>query len=106
MDNFSRLKNSGYSRKMVTFSIGLLICATLFFIVSTFVFLRDADRDSKYLEMASDMRVLLHQISTNSRTATAGDASAFATLNKAEERFDRTYRVLLTGDSQLPGVDK
>lgn len=106
MDNFSRLKNSGYSRKMVTFSIGLLICATLFFIVSTFVFLRDADRDSKYLEMASDMRVLLHQISTNSRTATAGDASAFATLNKAEERFDRTYRVLLTGDSQLPGVGK
>ena len=104
MDNISRFKNSGHSRKVFTFSIGVLICATLFFIVSTFIFLRDADRDAKYLEMASDMRVLLHQISTSSRAATAGDASAFSTLKKATDRFDRSYRILQTGDSQLPGV--
>ena len=104
MDNISRFKNSGHSRKVFTFSIGVLICATLFFIVSTFIFLRDADRDAKYLEMASDMRVLLHQISTSSRAATAGDASAFLTLKKATDRFDRSYRILQTGDSQLPGV--
>jgi len=104
MDNISRFKNSGHSRKVFTFSIGVLICATLFFIMSTFIFLRDADRDAKYLEMASDMRVLLHQISTSSRAATAGDASAFSTLKKATERFDRSYRILQTGDSQLPGV--
>ncbi|MBT5292300.1 MAG: chemotaxis protein [Cellvibrionales bacterium] len=104
MDNISRFKNSGHSRKVFTFSIALLVCATLFFIVSTFIFLRDADRDAKYLEIASDMRVLLHQISTSSRAATAGDASAFSTLKKATERFDRSYRILLAGDNQLPGV--
>ena len=104
MDNLRRLKSSGYSRKIFTLSIAVLICATLFFIVSTFIFLRDADRDAKYLEMASDMRVLLHQISTSSRAATAGESSAFSTLNEATERFDRSYRILQTGDRQLPGV--
>ena len=104
MDNISRMKSNGNSQKIFTFSIGVLICATLFFIVSTFIFLRDAERDAKYLEMASDMRVLLHQISTSSRAATAGDASAFATLKKANERFGQTYRILQTGDRQLPGV--
>ena len=104
MDNLRRFKSSGHSRKIFTLSIALLVCATLFFIASTFIFLRDADRDAKYLEMASDMRVLLHQISTSSRAATAGDASAFSTLKKATDRFDRSYRVLQTGDSQLPGV--
>ncbi|HAW13897.1 MAG TPA: chemotaxis protein, partial [Cellvibrionales bacterium] len=104
MDNIRRLKSSSHSRKIFTLSIAVLVCATLFFIVSTFIFLRDADRDAKYLEMASDMRVLLHQISTSSRAATAGDSSAFSTLQKATDRFDRSYRVLQTGDSQLPGV--
>lgn len=104
MDNIRRLKGSGHSRKIFTLSIAVLICATLFFIVSTFIFLRDADRDAKYLEMASDMRVLLHQISTSSRAATAGESSAFSTLNEATERFDRSYRILQTGDRQLPGV--
>ena len=104
MDNISRMKNSSNSRRIFTLSIAALICATLFFIVSTFIFLRDADRDAKYLEMASDMRVLLHQISTSSRAATAGDASAFATLKKSSERFEQTYRVLQTGDRKLPGV--
>ena len=104
MDNISRMKDSGNSRRIFTLSIAVLICATLFFIVSTFIFLRDADRDAKYLEIASDMRVLLHQISTSSRAATAGDASAFATLKKASERFEQTNRVLQTGNSKLPGV--
>jgi len=104
MDNIRRLKSSSHSRKIFTLSIAVLVCATLFFIVSTFIFLRDADRDAKYLEMASDMRVLLHQISTSSRAATAGDSSAFSTLQKATDRFDRSYRILQTGDSQLPGV--
>ena len=104
MDNISRMKDSGNSRRIFTLSIAVLICATLFFIVSTFIFLRDADRDAKYLEIASDMRVLLHQISTSSRAATAGDASAFATLKKASERFEQTNRVLQTGNSELPGV--
>ncbi len=104
MDNIRRLKSSNHSRKIFTLSIAVLVCATLFFIVSTFIFLRDADRDAKYLEMASDMRVLLHQISTSSRAATAGDSSAFSTLQKATDRFDRSYRILQTGDSQLPGV--
>ena len=104
MDNIRRLKGSGYSRKIFTLSIAVLICATLFFIVSTFIFFRYADRDAKYLEMASDMRVLLHQISTSSRAATAGESSAFSTLNEATERFDRSYRILQTGDRQLPGV--
>ena len=104
MDNISRMKDSGNSRRIFTLSIAVLICATLFFIMSTFIFLRDADRDAKYLEMASDMRVLLHQISTSSRAATAGDASAFATLKKASERFEQTNGVLQTGNSKLPGV--
>ena len=104
MDNIRRLKGSGHSRKIFSLSIAVLICATLFFIVSTFIFLRDADRDARYLEMASDMRVLLHQISTSSRAATAGESSAFSTLNEATERFDRSYRILQTGDRQLPGV--
>lgn len=104
MDNISRMKDSGNSRRIFTLSIAVLICATLFFIMSTFIFLRDADRDAKYLEMASDMRVLLHQISTSSRAATAGDASAIATLKKASERFEQTNGVLQTGNSKLPGV--
>lgn len=104
MDNISQVKNSGHSRTAFTFSIGLLLCATILFMVSTFIFLRDADRDAKYLELAGDMRVLLHQISTSSREATDGNASAFVTLKKASERFDQTYQVLKTGDSNLPGV--
>ncbi len=104
MENISHSTNSGNSRKLFTVSIALLVCATLLFIFSTFIFLRDADRDAKYLELAGDMRVLLHQISTSSREATAGDASAFVTLKKSSERFDRTYRTLKKGDSELPGV--
>ena len=104
MENITPIKNSGHSRKAFTFSIGLLICATVFFMLSTFIFLRDADRDAKYLELSGDMRVLLHQISTSSREATDGKPSAFVALKKASDRFDQTYQTLLTGDGELPGV--
>ena len=104
MENITPIKNSGHSRNAFTFSIGLLICATVFFMLSTFIFLRDADRDAKYLELSGDMRVLLHQISTSSREATDGKPSAFVALKKASDRFDQTYQTLLTGDGELPGV--
>ena len=97
-------KTGDKSGKLFTFSIVMLVCATTMFMVSTFFFLRDADRDARYLALASDMRVFLHQISTSSREATAGEASAFVTLKKATERFEYTYQTLRNGNESLPGV--
>ncbi len=104
MDNIMHSKSGGKSGKLFTFSIVMLVCATTMFMVSTFFFLRDADRDARYLALASDMRVFLHQISTSSREATAGEASAFVTLKKATERFEYTYQTLRNGNDKLPGV--
>ena len=104
MDNIMHGKTGDKSGKLFTFSIVMLVCATTMFMVSTFFFLRDADRDARYLALASDMRVFLHQISTSSREATAGEASAFVTLKKATERFEYTYQTLRNGNESLPGV--
>lgn len=92
------------SNKAFTVSISFLVLATLFFAASMFFFLRDASRDAKYLEYTGDLRVFAHQISTSSREATAGDASAFATLKKATERYEKTFLVLESGDTKLPGI--
>lgn len=104
MKRFGGGTGSSSSGKAFTLSIGLLICATIVFIASTFMFLRDAGRDAKYLEYAGDLRVLSHQISTSSREATEGDASAFVALKKSSERFSSIFHSLDQGDSSLPGV--
>lgn len=99
------IKSNGFkSKKLFTYSTLLLITVTLFFIWSTFIFLRNAERDGKYLEQTSDMRVFAHQISTSSREASSGDASAFAVLKKATSNFERTYDALDNGNASEPGV--
>ncbi len=92
------------SSRAFTFSVALLIIATLCFCASMFMFLRDANHDSKYLQIAGDLRVFAHQISTSSRESTEGDASAFATLSKASERFDKSFETLKDGNATLPGT--
>lgn len=104
MESFRQTKATGISPKVFTFSVFLLLSATICFVISVFVFLRDADRDAKYLELAGDLRVLLHQVSTSSREATSGDAAAFVTLKKASERIDSTRQIMTAGGSGLPGV--
>lgn len=93
------------SSRAFTLSVGLLIVATLCFCASLFMFLRDASHDSKYLQLAGDLRVFAHQISTSSRESTEGDASSFATLSKATERFEKSFSTLKAGNDSLPGIE-
>ena len=92
------------SSRAFTLSVGLLVLATLCFCASMFMFLRDASHDSKYLQTAGDLRVFAHQISTSSREATEGNASAFSTLSKASERFDNALETIRDGNASLPGA--
>jgi twitching motility protein PilJ len=98
-------KHNGFkSKKMFTYTTLLLVTVTLVFIWSTFLFLRDAERDAKYLELTGDLRVFTHQISTSARESSSGGASAFAVLKKAGASFERSYGALHDGNGSLPGI--
>lgn len=100
------ITNSGAfkSKHVFTGSAVVLAIATLFFAWSTFVFLRNAERDAKYLEQTSDMRIYSHQISTSASEASGGDAAAFAVLKKAATNFEKTYESMHSGNASTPGI--
>ncbi|MBR9805329.1 chemotaxis protein, partial [bacterium] len=82
--------------------LGALTAA--FFVFNVIILLRDAGQDAKYLELAGDLRVLSHQVSTSSREATAGSETAFNDLKRARDTFERKYNLLTQGNSDLSGV--
>ncbi len=93
------------SNTAITLSIALLVLASIAFIASMYQFFKDSNQDATYLEYTGDLRVFSHQISTSAREATGGDASAFATLRKATERYNETIGVLKGGNASLSGLD-
>lgn len=104
MANSRRQSNSLFSNKLMATLIILGALAAAFFVFNVFILLRDAGRDAKYLELAGDLRVLSHQVSTSSREATAGSETAFNDLKRARDNFDRKYNLVTEGDSDLAGV--
>ncbi|HUH37334.1 MAG TPA: methyl-accepting chemotaxis protein [Spongiibacteraceae bacterium] len=71
-------------------------------IVSSWIVIRDANYDQRYLELTGELRVLVQQVATTSREATEGGAAAFDQLRTARESFNNTLRILLNGTSSLP----
>lgn len=70
--------------------------------VNTFIILRDADYDQRYLELTSEMRLYAQQIANNSREAALGDQSQFDSLSRAQRNFETARSQLVQGSKTLP----
>ena len=86
----------------VNFLVAFLVVTIGVFIVTAYMVIRDTNYDARYLELASDLRVLMQEVSTASRQAIAGDARAFDDLEQARQGADRTLSVFNKGSSELP----
>lgn len=94
--------NKQPSNTAIKFFMFFMIAGFLGAGINAYIVLRDAGFDSRYLELTGELRVLSQQISTSSRQATAGEASAFDQLSKSRKKFNDTIRILLNGTPLLP----
>ncbi len=89
------------NRWMVFWSV-VLVLAIAAFIANVVMIFRDSSNDARYLELAGELRVQSQQMATAAREALAGRDSAFDSLVRARDGFDRALRVLSNGDAGLP----
>lgn len=70
--------------------------------LNTFIILRDAGYDQRYLELSSEMRLYAQQIANTSKEANAGAPSAFDELATATASFNAVRKQLSEGSRDLP----
>ncbi|MFT4917652.1 MAG: twitching motility protein PilJ [Zhongshania aliphaticivorans] len=69
---------------------------------NTYIILRDADHDQRYLELTSEMRLYAQQLANNAREAALGDQSQFDSLARAQRNFETARSQLVSGSKSLP----
>lgn len=69
---------------------------------NTYVILRDAGYDQRYLELTGEMRLYAQQLANASREAALGDTASFDTLARAQRNFGAVRRELVEGSKDLP----
>jgi twitching motility protein PilJ len=94
----ARLRTSRVVSVLVVIILAGFIGAGL----NTFIILRDADYDQRYLELASEMRLYAQQISNSSREAALGDQDSFVALARAQRNFEQARSKLVDGSKGLP----
>jgi twitching motility protein PilJ len=94
----ARLRTSRVVSVLVVIILAGFIGAGL----NTFIILRDADYDQRYLELASEMRLYAQQISNSSREAALGDQDSFDALARAQRNFEQARSKLVDGSKGLP----
>ncbi|GAB3369363.1 methyl-accepting chemotaxis protein [Spongiibacter taiwanensis] len=70
--------------------------------LNTFIILRDAGYDQRYLELSGEMRLYAQQIANSSREAASGSATAFDELASASANFNAVRKQLSEGSRELP----
>ena len=70
--------------------------------VNTFIVLRNADYDQRYLELTSEMRLYAQQLASSAREAALGEPSAFDSLARAQRNFETARSQLVLGGKNLP----
>ncbi|MEX1670622.1 methyl-accepting chemotaxis protein [Zhongshania guokunii] len=70
--------------------------------VNTFVVLRDADYDQRYLELTSEMRLYAQQLTNYARQASLGDTNQFDSIARAQRNFESARSQLVDGTKKLP----
>ena len=70
--------------------------------LNTYIILRDADYDQRYLELTSEMRLYAQQIANTSREAALGDKASFDALARAQRNFEQARSQLVNGNKKLP----
>tara|TARA_R110001599_G_scaffold12117_6_gene56888 strand:- start:17216 stop:19249 length:2034 start_codon:yes stop_codon:yes gene_type:complete len=70
--------------------------------INTFIILRDADHDQRYLELTSEMRLFAQQLANSAREAALGDQSQFDSLARAQRNFETARGQLVSGSKNLP----
>ena len=86
------------SNKAVAFLSILLIISIFALVMTSFIVVRDAARDSAYLQAAGEMRVLNGQITSASLDSTEGEAQAFDDLEQARSAFEESMAMYLVGE--------
>ena len=69
---------------------------------NTYVILRDANYDQRYLELTGEMRLYAQQLANSAREAALGDAASFDTLARAQRNFSAVRSELAEGSKDLP----
>jgi twitching motility protein PilJ len=92
------------TNRWISFFLFLMMVSIICAGFNAYIVLRDADDDARYLERAGELRVLSQQISTSSRQAAAGDATAFDQLSKSRSQFNQTLASMQKDESTLPDM--
>jgi twitching motility protein PilJ len=90
------------TNKSISFFSFLMVACIIGVGVNTYIVLRDADDDARFLEQSGELRVLSQQVSTSSRQAAAGDAEAFDQLSSSRTKFNQSLSSMQRDSSALP----
>ena len=88
--------------RTVSVLVGLILVGFVGAGFNTYVILRDADYDQRYLELTGEMRLYAQQLANASREAALGDTASFDTLARSQRNFRAVRRQLVDGTSDLP----
>ncbi|MGQ9424931.1 methyl-accepting chemotaxis protein [Gilvimarinus sp. F26214L] len=91
---FTSVKDNAFMTMLVL----LLILSLGGLAASLFLVQRDSERDQRYLQLVAELRVLSYQVTTLSRDATNGSASAFASLQQVLADMGQTWDRLRAAD--------
>ncbi|MEX1032821.1 MAG: methyl-accepting chemotaxis protein [Cellvibrionaceae bacterium] len=83
---------------LTTLLVLMLVISLAAVAVSLFLVQRDNERDQRYLQLVSELRVLSYQVTTLSRDATNGSDEAFGELEQVLADMGRTWDRLRASD--------
>lgn len=90
------------ANRTVSVLVAILVLGIIGAAINTYVVLRNAGYDQRYLELTSDIRIYAQQVANTSRAAALGDIPSFDTLKSAQNKFERVRHALIKGKKDLP----
>ncbi|MGJ8686480.1 MAG: methyl-accepting chemotaxis protein, partial [Spongiibacteraceae bacterium] len=90
------------ANRTVSVLVAILVVGIIGAAINTYVVLRNAGYDQRYLELTSDIRIYAQQVANTSRAAALGDVSSFDGLKSAQGKFERVRYTLIKGKKDLP----
>ncbi|MBD2857381.1 chemotaxis protein [Spongiibacter sp. KMU-158] len=87
--------------RTAVFLMVLIVVSFVAAAINSYIVLRNANFDQRYLELSSEMRLYSQQLATASGRAAAGDAPAFEVLSRAQRNFETVRRELVSGGDEM-----
>lgn len=97
-------QGSGRGSRATSILVFLVLVGFVGAAYNTYVVVRDAGYDQRYLELTGDMRLYALQLSSAAQDVPKGEPAAFDVLSRARRNFSQARREFVEGGDDLPSA--